>query len=361
MSFLAGFLAAWSDYDDKQARREEFNREMTMKATAMVYPQVFEEMTAINQKKAKKAQKIAYLSQAGFSPKAIAVLESTGELDKTIVRVEEAGTDLKKGWVSGFNDVIETRAKDDPGFAAGLDALLESVERDGADAPAEITWARVQAAMFAAENPEEVFAMGADLSRQLADTEAALSRIPTARLPEDTPTPNYYTATPMDEASYENIVQAIDAQLEAVEGSAFENNVYSGPDKAGYNAYKEATIAEAMRIAEESGGDVVGAIRDVTGRMADLRSNVPADTAATYGNLAKAFTGGWDTTQAAVEVETAPSATAPVTTARAAEPETDAVNSLAGDVAATGAADESGLSFNPDEYEDPIINNNFLN
>jgi len=201
MSFFAGFLEEWNRIDDVKQRREEFEREMTLRAQTMMWPQILEELTALNQIKAARTEKFATAKELGLSLEGALVLEDSGKLD-TFLR--DAGSAKDQEGVRRFVAQWESQLKDatesDNDFATAVEALVTTYKKEGADVDPRITWAAVAASLMGAKSPEEVLDYSAQLAERLGVSRHEAKQILTGQIKDN---PMVYNSG--DLTSYSNL------------------------------------------------------------------------------------------------------------------------------------------------------------
>lgn len=357
MSFLSGFLAAWDAADQREERRREFEREMALRAQSMIWPQVFEEMTKVNEIKARQAEKFAAARMAGLSKEATLVLQANGELDGILARIDKLGDKYNAQWAKDYSDLIDEAVDNETELGIAVKALIESAEKDGTDVPADLTWARIQASLMETQTPEEAFDLAERLSRTIGDWKSEVSRVP--RFATDIETPEYSVGAMqlIDSTERQRIQNQVEDALGAVgEGQWVvegDRRRWAATDDAGYQRLLNTLTQEVMDQAREGTGDTTSAIQDVTSKVVEERAANPnMSPSDLYGTLyVPDFKSNYGSTETE-EAATVP----PINTQQ--EPSfgntaSDNVANVADTIIAGGGQDSTGQSFSSgNEQED---------
>jgi hypothetical protein len=179
MSFFAGFLEQWNREDDMKMRREEFNKEMTLRYHQMILPLALEELTKVNQRKAQKAQLRSAGNELGLSHQAMAALESMGKLDDWVMDAQEARKDGKydEKAASKYNELIGQLVEDNPQFASALDAVLDTW-KDGYAGVNEVTTGSLLNAILSTKTPDEALGALEQITQAMGEWSSSVAQTP---------------------------------------------------------------------------------------------------------------------------------------------------------------------------------------
>jgi hypothetical protein len=89
MGFLAGVVAEINRQEDAATRAEEFMMSLLEKRKAQILPELMSRIEARKEKAQKRAARVSTAVGFGLTEEAAAVLESSGDLDTLLVRLNK--------------------------------------------------------------------------------------------------------------------------------------------------------------------------------------------------------------------------------------------------------------------------------